>query len=47
MDWQTARAAVVHFIAFRNEALETLWKVKGMEELKNVIRQFEDPTEWI
>ncbi len=37
VDWQTAKTAVVHFIAFRNEALKSLWKVKTMGEIMGVI----------
>ncbi len=42
VDWQTAKAAFVHFIAFRNEALESLWKVKSMGEIMGVIEGFKN-----
>jgi len=42
VDWQTARAAEVHFAAFRNEELETPWKINEMGKMMQVIRQIEE-----
>lgn len=37
VDWQTAKAAGVHFVAFRNEDLETPWKVSHLKEITDLI----------
>ena len=41
VDWQTARAAVVHFVAYRNNELETPWKVKNLMEIKDLLDKLE------
>jgi phosphoglycolate phosphatase-like HAD superfamily hydrolase len=40
VDWQTARASGVHFIAYKNDSLGTLWKVKGLLEIEELLRNF-------
>ncbi len=37
VDWQTARAAAVHFVAYKNKDLETPWKVKDLLEIKEML----------
>ena len=37
VDWQTAGAAGVRFVAFRNEDLETPWKVSHLKEITDLI----------
>jgi len=41
VDWQTARAAGVHFVAYRNDELETPWKVKGLLEIEKLLEDLE------
>ena len=41
VDWQTARAAEVHFVAYRNDELETPWKVKGLLEIGELLGNLE------
>ena len=37
VDWQTAEAASVRFVAFRNENLKTPWKVTDLGEIKDLL----------
>jgi phosphoglycolate phosphatase len=37
IDWQTARAAGVPFVAYGNDELETPWKIKNILEIKDLL----------
>ncbi len=41
VDWQTARAAEVHFVAYRNDELETPWKIKELLEIEDLLGKVE------
>lgn len=43
VDCQTARAAEVLFVSYKNEALDTPWKVEGLMEIIGVIRAMSNP----
>jgi len=40
VDWQTARAAGVTLIAYKNDALETPWQVENLLEIKEILDTF-------
>ncbi len=37
VDWQTARAAGVRFVAYQNDELETPWKITGLLEIEELL----------
>jgi HAD superfamily hydrolase (TIGR01509 family) len=41
VDWQTAKAAGVTLIAYKNDALETPWRVNGLLEIVELLRDLE------
>ncbi len=45
VDWQTAVAADVHFVSFRNKELDTPRKINEMGEIMHVIMQLESSAE--
>lgn len=41
VDWQTARSAGVHFVAYGNDELETPLKIKGLMEIEELLGNLE------
>ena len=40
VDYETAKAAGVHFVSYRNEELETPWKIEHLLEIRDILGVF-------